>query len=38
MFDLLYVTLTAVFFAGMLWYIRGCASLGRGAEEVKDQR
>jgi hypothetical protein len=38
MFDLLYVSLTAVFFAAMLWYIRGCASLGRGTGESKDER
>ena len=38
MFDLLYVTMTAAFFAAMLWYTRACASLGRGTGEVKDER
>jgi hypothetical protein len=28
MWDLLYVAITLVFFAGMLWYLLGCHSLG----------
>lgn len=38
MFDVLYVTMTAAFFGAMLWYTRGCASLGRGDGESKGER
>jgi hypothetical protein len=38
MLDLLYVAMTVGFFVFMLLYIRGCESLGRGADESKDVR
>jgi hypothetical protein len=37
MWDALYVILTVVFFALMLWYVVACARLGRGhGGEAKD--
>ncbi len=38
MFDLLYLAMTAAFFAAMLWYTHGLSSLGRGNGESKDER
>jgi hypothetical protein len=38
MLDLLYIAVTVAFFAVMLMYLRGCASLGSGTEESKDER
>jgi hypothetical protein len=28
MWDILYVAITLLFFAGMLWFLQGCHSLG----------
>lgn len=38
MLDVVYVTMTAAFFAAMLLYTQGCASLGRWNEESKGER
>jgi hypothetical protein len=32
MLDIAYIALTLVFFALMLWYVRGCDALGRRQE------
>lgn len=38
MLDLLYVVLTIAFFALMLWYVNGCASLGHSTMERDEER
>jgi hypothetical protein len=36
--DLVYVLLTLAFFALMLWYVAGCARLGRSSEGSDEER
>ena len=38
MADVLYLALTALFFGGMLAYVRACEALGRGTAEAEKER
>lgn len=38
MLDLVYTLITVVFFALMLWYVRGCALLGPSAVNGDEER
>lgn len=36
--DLVYTLITAAFFALMLWYVQGCARLGRSSTDGDEER
>ena len=38
MLDLVYMLITVAFFALMLWYVRGCAQLGKSGATNAEER